>query len=133
MDIASLLTGTVSPEFRGILRKGRFISKDSMDTGDIVEFVYDTERKYMLVLSPEFEGKVHGVDLNQVSINDFTDMIREYIDLGTVAMKFDSDRVDPEMMYRRIKPIVSRTRSYRTYLVEKITRTRSIKYEALIG
>ncbi len=133
MDIASLLTGTVSPEFRGILRKGRFTRKDTMETGDIVEFVYETERKYMFVVAPEFEGKVHGVDLNQISIEDFNDIIQEYINLGTVAMKFDSQRVDPKMMYEGIKSVVARTRSYRTYLTDKITRTRIIKYEALIG
>lgn len=133
MDIASLLSGTVSPEFRGLLRKGRFITKDSMDTGDVVEFIYETERKYMFVLSPEFEGKVHGVDLNHVTINDFMDIINEYITLGTVAMQFDPERVNPEALYEGIKPIVSRTRSYRTYLVDKITRTRAIKYEAMIG
>ena len=133
MDIASLLSGAVGPEFSGLLQKGRFISKNTIEVGDIVEFIYETKRKYMFVVASNYQDKVHGIDLNHIDISDFTTIITEYVNLGMAGGAYTNTRVDSEALYERVKPIVSRTRSYRTYKSGLITRTRIIKYVGLIG
>jgi len=138
MDGAGLFTNVASAESRGLLAKGKFISKDVIEVGDLVEFRYHGENKYMLVTDPGYEDermvvkKIHGIDLSHITLDDLLRILEVYDQLGTVGMKFDNKRIDSKVFYNMISDITKKTRSYRTYIFDDVTRTRIMQY-AKIG
>jgi ribosomal protein S6 len=122
MDAQKIFSGDIPSEFKDLLKKGNFTSKTKIESGDIVEFVYNGERKYAFIINPNYLGHIHAVNLKYLTNQQLIKLIQELVKTN-----------GPQMLYENIKTLVKDTRSYRTYSVEKVTRTRILKYEPLIG
>jgi len=93
-----------------------FASRRDLIPGKVIQFTYENEQKYALVLNPGWEGKLHALSLRDINLSDFKDM-RELI----------SDEQDSQIIYSKFK--TSRfvvDRPYRTYLLSKISTLREV-------
>ena len=94
----------------------RFISQRSLMPGKVVQFTYDGDQKYALVLNPEWEGKMHAL-----SLQTFTpDSLQEMFDLT-------EGETDERIIYDKFKTSnYVEERPYRTYLLSKMTALREV-------
>lgn len=94
----------------------KFVSQKKLDAGKVVQFTYNGEQKYALVLNPSWEGKMHALSLP--SLNETT--LEE-------IFKLTEGITDPDEVYSKFKAsrFVS-DRPYRTYLLNKISTMREI-------
>lgn len=93
-----------------------FISRGDLKPGKVIQFTYDGEQKYALVLNPNWEDKLHGLSLKDVDLSKFI-QIRDLVGSET----------NGEDLYNKFKNsnfVVDRP--YRTYLLSKISALREI-------
>jgi hypothetical protein len=93
-----------------------FVSRKDLTPGKVIQFTYDGEQKYALVLNPGWEGKLHALSLRDINLSDFKDM-----------RKLVGDEQDGELIYSKFR--TSRfvvDRPYRTYLLSKISTLREV-------
>jgi len=103
-------------DYREQLGVRRFISQRSLMPGMVVQFTYDGDQKYALVLNPEWEGKMHAL-----SLQTFTpDSLQEMFDLT-------EGETDERIIYDKLKTSnYVEERPYRTYLLSKMTALREV-------
>lgn len=103
-------------DYRNQLGVRRFISQRSLMPGKVVQFTYDGDQKYALVLNPEWEGKMHAL-----SLQTFTpDSLQEMFDLT-------GGETDERIIYDKFKTSnYVEERPYRTYLLSKMTALREV-------
>ncbi len=103
-------------DYREQLGVRRFISQRSLMPGKVVQFTYDGDQKYALVLNPEWEGKMHAL-----SLQTFTpDSLQEMFDLT-------EGETDERIIYDKFKTSnYVEERPYRTYLLSKMTALREV-------
>ena len=102
--------------YRQQLGVRRFVSRRDLIPGKVVQFTYDGEQKYAMVLNPIWEGKMHAL-----SLQTFTPAsLQEMFDLT----KGESDE---RIIYDKFKnsPFVVE-RPYRTYLLNKMSTLREV-------
>jgi hypothetical protein len=93
-----------------------FTSRLNLTPGKVIQFTYDGEQKYALVLNPEWQGKLHAVSLEDLDINQFV-KIRKLV----------GDEKNGEVLYSRFKTsTLVADRPYRTYLLSKISTLREV-------
>lgn len=103
-------------ELRGVLGLRAFTSRNELTPGKIIQFTYDGEQKYAIVLNPEWEGKLHGLTLENVDISKFVE-IRNTVGLDT----------DGKVLYTKFKNFkLLNNRPYRTYLLSKVSALREV-------
>lgn len=93
-----------------------FISRKDLTPGKVVQFTYNGEQKYALVLNPEWDGKLHGLTLENIDVKKFIqirNMVGTEIDSKTLYSKFKNSNLLTD-------------RPYRTYLLSKISTLREI-------
>lgn len=94
----------------------RFISQRSLMPGKVVQFTYDGDQKYALVLNPEWEGKMHALSLQMFT----PDSLQEMFDLT-------EGETDERIIYDKFKTSnYVEERPYRTYLLSKMTALREV-------
>lgn len=101
---------------KGTLGIRSFISKRDLTAGKVVQFTYDGEQKYALVLNPEWEGKLHALSIKDLSLSKFIE-IRKLVDKDT----------DGQILYAKFRNSSLLTdRPYRTYLLSKVSTLREV-------
>ena len=118
----------------------------SIESGSIVRFNYKgknvtNSRPIVLVLNPDWDGKLHGLALEPMSenmLNDLYKIVKET--LGDKIEKITRLRfgrgkariTDPQQFYSsKLKPLMptqSKESPYRTYLRSGVTNVRMIDY-----
>jgi hypothetical protein len=94
----------------------KFTSRANLKPGTVLQFTYDGEQKYALVLNPEWEGKMHALSLPAVSEATLEEIT-----------KLVGNNKTPDAVYSTFKnsKFVA-DRPYRTYLLSKIKTLREI-------
>jgi hypothetical protein len=102
--------------YKGTLGVRTFVSQKDLTTGKVVQFTYDNEQKYALVLNPNWEGKMHALSLGSLTPEK----------LGQI-FKLIGDETDTQVIYDRFKNSnFVGDRPYRTYLLTKISTLREV-------
>ena len=103
-------------EIRSTLGVRSFVSRKDLTPGKVIQFTYDGEQKYALVLNPEWEGKLHALSIRDVNVSKFIE-IRKLVGSDT----------DGQLLYNRFRNSTLLTdRPYRTYLLSKVSTLREI-------
>jgi hypothetical protein len=103
-------------EIRSTLGVRSFVSRRDLKPGKVIQFTYDGEQKYALVLNPEWEGKLHALSIRDVNVSKFIE-IRKLVGSDT----------DGQLLYNRFRNSTLLTdRPYRTYLLSKVSTLREI-------
>lgn len=103
-------------DIRGTLGVRSFVSRKNLTPGKVIQFTYDGEQKYALVLNPEWDGKLHALSLRDVDFNKFI-QVRKLVGKDT----------NGEVLYSKFKTsTLVVDRPYRTYLLSKISALREI-------
>lgn len=106
----------LDPSYKEILGVRKFTSVGNLKPGSIVQFTYDNEQKYALVLNPQFDNKMHALSLNAVSSTSITQLLEEV-----------SKITNPDALYQTYKNSTYTVgRPYRTYTISKIKSLREI-------
>ena len=103
-------------EIRSTLGIRSFVSKGDLTSGKVIQFTYDGEQKYALVLNPEWQGKLHALSLKDIDLSKFV-QIRKLVGKET----------DGELLYSKFrKSTFVADRPYRTYLLSKVSTIREV-------
>lgn len=94
----------------------QFTSRGKLTPGTVIQFTYDGEQKYALVLDPEWEGKIHALSLKTLSPDGLQNLLKE--------LKGSRSRDEVYSKYKRSQ--YTESRPYRTYIVKKISALREI-------
>jgi hypothetical protein len=103
-------------EIRSTLGVRSFVSKGNLIPGKVIQFTYDSEQKYALVLNPEWEGKLHALSLRDINLSKFIEI-----------RKLVGDDTDGQRLYAKFRnsPLLV-DRPYRTYLLSKVSTLREV-------
>lgn len=102
--------------YKDLFGKRLFTSFSKLMPGTVIQFTYDREQKYALVLDPEWDGKMHALSLKTLSPDGLKDLLAEVKDLNSrdeVYAKYKSSQY-------------TESRPYRTYKINKISGLREI-------
>lgn len=103
-------------QIRGTLGIRSFVSKDNLISGKVIQFTYDGEQKYALVLNPEWQGKLHALSIKDVNISKFV-QIRNLV----------GEETNGEALYSKFRAsTLVADRPYRTYLLSKVSALREV-------
>jgi hypothetical protein len=103
-------------EIRSTLGIRSFVSRRDLTPGKVIQFTYDGEQKYALVLNPEWEGKLHALSIKDVNLSKFIE-IRKLVDKDT----------DGQVLYSKFRnSSLLMDRPYRTYLLSKVSTLREV-------
>lgn len=106
----------LDPSYKDILGTRRFSSVENLRPGSVVQFTYDNEQRYALVLNPNWENKMHALSLVGLSPDNMKALLKEVSGLNT-----------PDTIYDRYKSSAyTASRPYRTYTITKIKTLREI-------
>lgn len=94
----------------------KFISINQLNAGKVVQFTYDGEQKYAVVLNPSWEGKMHAISLKSINERMLRTLLEE--------LKDQTNQID---IYEKYKmSAYTESRPYRTYSINKIRSLREI-------
>ena len=103
-------------DIKGTLGIRSFTSVRKLEPGVVIQFTYEGEQKYALVLNPRWQGKLHGLSLQDVDINKFI-RIRQLV----------GEETNGEALYSKFRASTLVTdRPYRTYLLSKVSALREV-------
>ena len=101
---------------KGTLGIRSFISKRDLTAGKVIQFTYDGEQKYALVLNPDWEDKLHALSLKDITVSKFVE-IRKLVGSDT----------DGQLLYSKFRnSSLLAERPYRTYLLSKVSALREV-------
>lgn len=88
--------------------------------GDILVFFYEDELKYVFVVTPLYQNKLHGLDLRRVPRKEF---------MYVANLTFS--RLTPQKFYREYisRPWMKQWNAYRSYDWEKISNPKFLDYD----
>lgn len=102
--------------YKDLFGTRRFTSYGKLSTGKVVQFTYDSEQKYAVVLDPDWEGKMHALSLKSLSPDSLKTLLNDL-----------KDMTSREEVYANYKSSqYTETRPYRTYVISKISSLREI-------
>jgi hypothetical protein len=103
-------------EIRSTLGIRSFVSRKDLTPGKVIQFTYDGEQKYALVLNPGWEGKLHALSIKEVNLSKFIE-IRKLVGSDT----------DGQLLYSKFRnSSLVADRPYRTYLLSKVSTLREV-------
>jgi hypothetical protein len=103
-------------EIKSTLGIRSFVSKGDLTSGKVIQFTYDGEQKYALVLNPDWQGKLHALSLKDIDLSKFV-QIRKLVGKET----------DGELLYSKFRESTFvADRPYRTYLLSKVSTLREV-------
>ena len=95
---------------------GKFISLRDLKAGYIIDFMYESDRKYALVLNPEWDGKLHALKIERFDTDSLLDLLKE---IGEIS--------ESTLLYEKFKNSeYVENRGYRTYVLGKMTMVRRV-------
>jgi hypothetical protein len=102
-------------------------STKELNFGDVIRFWYKTKEtnktreRLVFVLNPEYEDKLHGLDMAYVSHNDLV--------LRVVSEMYHVD--DPQKLYALVsfQDLIEHTDSYRTYIIHNMNYMERMSYQ----
>lgn len=101
---------------KGTLGIRSFTSITKLAPGKVIQFTYDGEQKYALVLNPEWQGKLHALSLQDINIDKFI-RIRQLV----------GEETNGEALYSKFRAsALVADRPYRTYLLSKVSALREV-------
>lgn len=101
---------------KGTLGIRSFISRRDLTSGKVIQFTYDGEQKYALVLNPDWEDKLHALSLKDITLSKFIE-IRKLVGSDT----------DGQLLYSKFRnSSLLAERPYRTYLLSKVSALREV-------
>ena len=103
-------------DIKGTLGIRSFTSVGRLAPGKVIQFTYDGQQKYALVLNPEWQGKLHALSLKDINAGEFIE-IRKLVRSDT----------DGQILYSRFRnSTLVADRPYRTYLLSKVSALREV-------
>jgi hypothetical protein len=103
-------------EIKSTLGIRSFVSKGDLTSGKVIQFTYDGEQKYALVLNPDWQGTLHALSLKDIDLSKFV-QIRKLVGKET----------DGELLYSKFRESTFvANRPYRTYLLSKVSTLREV-------
>ena len=106
----------LDPSYKDILGVRKFTSVTSLRPGSVVQFTYNNEQKYALVLNPQFNNKMHALSLSGLSSTDVKKLLQEIPKITNSEELYQT--------YKNSEYTVGRP--YRTYTIDKIKTLREI-------
>lgn len=107
---------------RGFVRNERsMLGVSRLTLGDVIAFVYSAKPRFVMVVHPNWEGKLHGLDLKNIS--------RDVL-LQSIVPRLDTV-VDPKIFYDTVykKDVLYSLDAYRTYNLDKIQTIMKYDYD----
>lgn len=102
--------------YKDLFGTRRFTSIANLQPGAVIQFSYDGEQKYALVLDPEWQQKMHALSLKDLSSDGLKNLLNEVKNLKSREEIYDKYK---NSQYTEL-------RSYRTYSIKKIRALRLI-------
>lgn len=97
----------------------RFVSINKLASGDVISFMYEGEQRWVMVLDPDYNGKLHGLTLGLLPRNT---LIEKVIDPMY-------DHGEPyELYYKALFKVAAGWDVYRTFNIPKIRQIRRMAY-----
>jgi hypothetical protein len=97
----------------------KYVKRSEISSGDVVSFMYDGEQRWVMVLDPDFEGKLHGLTLGTLPRRTLIDKIIDPM----------YDHGEPyDLYYKALYKTVAKWDTYRTYNIPKIGQMRRMAY-----
>jgi len=106
--------------YKDLFGTRRFTSRSAITPGTVVQFTYDGEQKYALVLDPEWNGKMHALSLKTLSVDGLKSLLDE---VKTMTSREEIYAKYKESQYTEDRP-------YRTYTISKMSAIRQIYLKA---
>ncbi len=104
------------PLYKNLFGTRKFTSNKQLRPGKVVQFTYDNEQKFALVLNPDWQGKLHALSLKTLTPDSLKSILEELVNESSYDSIYEK--------YKNSKYVESR--SYRTYTVSKIKTLREI-------
>jgi hypothetical protein len=102
--------------YKNLFGTRKFTSIAKLTPGTVVQFTYDGEQKYAVVLDPEWQKKMHALSLRNLSVEQLQNLLGEIKDITS-----------RDELYAKYKSSqYTELRSYRTYSIEKVKTLREI-------
>jgi len=102
--------------YKNLFGVRKFTSNKQLRTGNVIQFTYDNEQKFALVLNPNWQGKLHALSLKTLTPDSLKSILNELVDESSYDIIYEK--------YKNSTYVDSR--SYRTYTVSKIKTLREI-------
>lgn len=100
----------------------RFTSIGAVAAGSVLQFTYDGEQKYVGVITPEWFGELHGIDLDEI-----TGTLNEWFEF----VDGEKGERDGKKLYDRFKTHkYYSSRPFRRYKYSKVSAFREIYIKA---
>lgn len=106
----------LDPSYKDIFGIRKFTSVSSLKPGSVVQFTYNNEQKYALVMNPRFNNKMHALSLSGLSAIDVKKLLQEIPKITSADELYQT--------YKNSAYTVGRP--YRTYTIDKIKTLREI-------
>ena len=103
------------------LKDSKLIDKTKLKTGDIIQFIYNGEKKTVMVLNPFWERKLHALDLNFIPRMFFLPILRESRSLTIKPKAFYEIKLRKDVRLKHFE-------AYRTFNVDKMGLVRKVDY-----
>ena len=107
----------------------KFTSLSELESGMIIRFSYDGKQRVVLVIDPDKDAQLHGIDISGFSD---TELLKIVTDFGVTPISEDNRTLTTGLnsaeAYAAYKssPLAS-GRKYRTYTVSKISQLRRVE------
>lgn len=88
-----------------------------VEVGSVVQFMYDGKQKVIIVLNPEWDGKLHALRLRQIQIQTMQRLLDN--------IQLDKDEKQVLNKYKNSSYV--KDRPYRTYMIDKISVVRKVE------
>ena len=102
--------------YKDLFGTRRFVSRERLRPGAVLQFTYDGQQKYAVVLNPEWQGKMHALSLNSLSPQQLKSLLTE----------LESAQREEEIYEKYKTSTYTETRPYRTYTITKMSAIREI-------
>jgi hypothetical protein len=96
-----------------------FVNLSNVEPGDVITFEYKDKQRWVFVLDPDYEKKLHGLTLELTPRNVLENKI--------IDSMYDTDK--PLILYeRRVYQVAKDFDSYRTYFIKDMKLVRRMPY-----
>jgi signal recognition particle subunit SEC65 len=109
--------------YKDIFGIREFTSIAKLRIGAVVQFTYDNEQKYAVVLNPDWQGKMHALSLKDLSKDSLELFLEETKEIASETELYDRYKAS---QYTESRP-------YRTYTISKIKALREVYLKQIVS
>jgi len=88
-----------------------------VEVGSVIQFMYDGRQKTVIVLNPEWNGKLHALRLREIQIQTMQRLLES----------IRPDREEKLVLNKYKESRYVKDRPYRTYIIDKISSVRKVE------